>query len=402
MKIVFLFDSLGPYHIARLTETAKLEDIVCIQAHNTSNEYRWDRNLKLDFPVVSLYSGSENKTTTEQFISQRIIHALNQIRPNLLFVPGWESLQSVSAARWACINRTPFVVMSASQQIDFPREFIKENWKKYFLGLSIGALVGGARQLTYCIRLGMDKERIRTGYNTVDNDHFSSAVAEPSVEGSPITFLVVARLIPKKNIQLLLHSFADLIKGNADIRARLILKIAGEGPMLSNLEETCANLQLENNVKFLGHVSYFNLPRLYRDSSVLVLPSLSEQWGLVVNEAMSAGLPVIVSDACGCSDDLVRDGVNGFVFESGNREQLTYIMQRFIEAPYSARYAMGENSKAIISFYSTARFQRAVSSFRELAMKDQRNYKLALAPYLLYFYPLLRSSYLRMQRSRIL
>jgi glycosyltransferase involved in cell wall biosynthesis len=91
-----------------------------------------------------------------------------------------------------------------------------------------------------------------------------------------------------------------------------------------------------------------------------VLPSkYGETWGLVVNEAMASGLPVLVSDQCGCAAELVEDGVNGFVFDPENNLSLSYTLQKFLSLADEARNAMGKRSEAIIRNWSLDRFSQA-------------------------------------------
>ena len=110
---------------------------------------------------------------------------------------------------------------------------------------------------------------------------------------------------------------------------------------------------------------WYDVPNYFTVSDVLVLPSKSEAWGLVVNEAMVCGLPVIVSDKCGCHLDLVKD--NGFVFESNNEESLKQAMIAMMDDE-NLRLAMGEKSKEIIKDFSLDEVsKRILQGFRQYA-----------------------------------
>ena len=106
--------------------------------------------------------------------------------------------------------------------------------------------------------------------------------------------------------------------------------MAGSGELEPELRQFCAEHALDNIV-FTGFVNQSELPALYAASDVFVLPSEHEPWGLAVNEAMCAGLPVVVSREVGCVADLVRDGVNGYTPAAGDIEGLARALRRLIE-----------------------------------------------------------------------
>jgi glycosyltransferase involved in cell wall biosynthesis len=124
------------------------------------------------------------------------------------------------------------------------------------------------------------------------------------------------------------------------------LLFVGDGEERRRLEERVRRLGWRS-VLFLGFKNQSELPRYYDLCDVFVLPSEKEPWGLVVNEAMNAAKPVVVSDRVGCAPDLVRDGVNGFVFPAGDIGALAERLRRLTEDPELAR-RMGEESLRII------------------------------------------------------
>jgi glycosyltransferase involved in cell wall biosynthesis len=138
------------------------------------------------------------------------------------------------------------------------------------------------------------------------------------------------------------------------------LEIAGHGPLENSLKAFALENDLASCVKFCGLQAYSVLPELYARAGCLILPSNSEMWGLVVNEAMASGLPVIVSDHCGCVDDLVKDAVNGFIFPASNSEALMDRMLAIDALDEPAREAMGRKSQQIIARLSPESWAEAV------------------------------------------
>jgi len=122
-----------------------------------------------------------------------------------------------------------------------------------------------------------------------------------------------------------------------------------------------------DHVRLVGGKGYGELPAFYAHASAFIHASTTEQWGLVVNEAMAAGLPVLVSNRCGCAADLVKDGENGSTFDPTNEEQMADLMLR-ISSDEERRKEMGRKSREIIANWGPARFASGLSSAIEAAL----------------------------------
>jgi glycosyltransferase involved in cell wall biosynthesis len=127
-----------------------------------------------------------------------------------------------------------------------------------------------------------------------------------------LTYLYVGRLSPEKGLQTLIRAFAN-VRSELD-NAKLVL--VGSGPQREQLELLVKELCLSSSVEFRGSMDVDRLAEQYASATCLVLPSTSEPWGLVVNEALHYGCPVLVSDKCGCVPELVVDGVTGYAFNT--------------------------------------------------------------------------------------
>jgi glycosyltransferase involved in cell wall biosynthesis len=131
-------------------------------------------------------------------------------------------------------------------------------------------------------------------------------------------FLYVGRLSIEKGLDDLFTAFCTLHARLPGAR----LDLVGAGPLADDLKRRVTNLNMTHAISFLGSKSLEDISGLFQNCTALVLPSHSEPWGLVVNEALSYGCPVVVSSACGCVPDLVREGATGYAFESGNSDDL--------------------------------------------------------------------------------
>jgi 1,2-diacylglycerol 3-alpha-glucosyltransferase len=162
----------------------------------------------------------------------------------------------------------------------------------------------------------------------------------PAERGPGFSILYAGRLGPEKNLPYLLHAFARLLKIVPDA----VLWIAGQGPEREALDRLCAQLGNGNHIRFLGFLDHPTLARYYAACDVFVLPSLEEAQPLAVMEAMWFGKPVIVTRAIIAATEMVDPGVNGFIVDPDNPQQLTDRLTA-LAADADLRASMGEASR---------------------------------------------------------
>ncbi len=179
-------------------------------------------------------------------------------------------------------------------------------------------------------------------------------------------FLVSCRFIPQKNLPMLIRAYSKYIKLVPNPWA---LVVTGEGPERESILREIQNHGLMDSVRLPGFIQYDQLPDYYGLAKTFILPSLSEPWGLVVNEAMASGLPVLVSDPCGCSEDLVQTGENGFIFNPSNPEELAGLMARMSTLPLEKIKTMGEKSTEIIRHWHPRNFSENLRAALETAFQ---------------------------------
>jgi glycosyltransferase involved in cell wall biosynthesis len=194
-----------------------------------------------------------------------------------------------------------------------------------------GALVAGRPHAEYMKQLGLAPEAIQIVGNCVDNEFFSNeaarirALERAQSTGRPSYFLYVGRFIPEKNLPFLLRSYARYREAARADAVGLVL--VGSGPEEGQLRSLVDGAKI-SGIDFAGNRQADELPSFYASACCLILPSTSEPWGLVVNEAMASGLPVLASKACGCVEDLVVPGQTGYVFDSDDEHALAELMHR--------------------------------------------------------------------------
>jgi glycosyltransferase involved in cell wall biosynthesis len=204
----------------------------------------------------------------------------------------------------------------------------------------------------------------------VDNDFFQQKSREAALRreefrcemglepGRPV-ILYAAKFQTWKRCIDLVEAFIRLAPApGVDPPAYLLL--AGDGAERANLEARVRSSGL-SGIRFLGFRNQTELPPLFDLCDIFVLPSHGEPWGLIVNEVMNAGRPIIVTDKVGCQSNLVQDGLNGFVYPAFNVEALSNCLARLIEDP-ALRTSMGENSLRLIQQFS---FEQDVAGLRQ-------------------------------------
>ena len=245
---------------------------------------------------------------------------------------GYNYLASWQAGLWARIHGVPFVLWCESNLNDrrkghVPMEFLK----RLFLKGCDGFVVPGTASFAYLRAFGVPEGTISIAPNAVDNDLFARAADVARRNGAalrrslslpPRYFLYVGRLVREKGVFDLLEAYARL---EDKLRSEVGLVLVGDGPAMPELLERGARIA-PGAVRCAGFVQRDALSSYYALAEALVFPTLSDPWGLVVNEAMACGLPVIGSRAAGCVPDLVCDQWNGYVISPGDIQGLAWAM----------------------------------------------------------------------------
>jgi glycosyltransferase involved in cell wall biosynthesis len=141
-----------------------------------------------------------------------------------------------------------------------------------------------------------------------------------------IEIVFVGQLIDRKGIDILLAAMSPLFAMYPELK----LTIIGHGEADTALKKQAASLEIAERVQFAGVLSSDEIPRRIAQANLLVLPSRWDGWGMVVNEALAVGVPVIVSDRCGAAD-LIQQGINGFIFRSEDVGDLRRALRQFLE-----------------------------------------------------------------------
>jgi len=290
-----------------------------------------------------------------------ISDALDDLNSDVIGVNGWSLPGSTEALSWAVRRGRPAIVFSESNEFDSRRYWPRELLKKVILKGFSCAMVGGQSHRRYLRSLGFPDNRIFDGYDVVANEHFSMEGAQSRVtnflkeKGLPKRyFLTCSRFALKKNLETTINAFHRYRASSKEVEP-CELVIIGSGETEGRLRQAVQRNGILDVTHFVGAVPYEELPAYYASATAFIHASTVEQWGLVVNEAMASGLPVLVSRTCGCAEDLVEEGANGFTFDPLDAETAAKALAE-ISKNEELRQRMSRRSKEIIRHWSPARF----------------------------------------------
>ena len=360
-RLLILSEIIAPYRIPVFNALARHEEIdlhVIFLAENDPQLRDWlVYKDEIRFSYQVLPSWRRRFAGHNLLLNRGVKDELRRAAPDAILCGGYNYPASWQAMRWAGRNQVPFILWVESTDRDFrsgsrTTEFLKRR----FMSRCSAFVVPGKSSLQYVMNYGAPERDIFTAPNAIDTDLFARRAAAVRQEAAmhrqgrqlpPRFFLFVGRLVPEKGVFDLLEAYGKL---TPELRAAIALVFVGEGPARAELTRRALHLE-PGQVQFAGFVHRDQLAGYYALAEVFVFPSHTDTWGLVVNEAMACALPVIASDAAGCTGDLVQDDWNGRVVRRGDVIQLASLMEEL--ARDSARSAlMGSHGKERILNYS--------------------------------------------------
>lgn len=339
-KLVIITEIIAPYRIPvfnALAQRHQVELHVIFLSENDPTLRQWEiYKNEIQFSYEVLPSWRARLGRHNLLINRGVRTALDRIVPDAVICGGYNYLASWSAAYWARAKRIPFLLWTESTAFDQRQQYrLVELAKKRFLNLCRGFVVPGLSSLHYLTNLGIETGQIFVAPNAVDTSAFAM-VAEATCEndaqirsryGLPCRyFLYVGRMVKEKGIYDLLAAYAEV---REEIRSQVGLVFVGDGADRNDLQRS---LKINpGTIQFLGFKQREQLTEIYALAEALTFPTHSDPWGLVVNEAMACGLPIIVTNVAGCALDLVHDGSNGFVIPPKDIPKLAQTMTTLAE-----------------------------------------------------------------------
>jgi len=369
-KIVLLHNILTPHIIPlfeRLDKKRELEMKFFFASGSESNRL-WKEEVrdKFDYKILpKIAIEFREKDLFTYFINPTVLFELIRFNPEVIVSAGWDIFAYQIAFFYAKLFRKKFILWSGSTKYE-------PSWRRTISKPLVWLMIKGAdaciaygtRAKEYLISLGANPKKIFIAYNTIDVDFFKKEIEKLrknrerikeniGIKTSKI-ILYVGQLIERKGLVYLIKAFKKLREEMSDVG----LLIVGYGQQEKELKELVKNKKIKD-VYFYGGASWPEVAKFYAISDIFVLPSLEEVWGLVINEAMAAGLPIITTDRVGASIDLVKEGRNGAVAKSSNTHDLFLTMKNILEDP-KLLTGMGKKSFELIKDFGISNQKKGV------------------------------------------
>lgn len=336
-RLVILTEIISPYRIPVfncLAQDPRVDLHVVFLSENDPGLRQWKvykEEIRFSYEVLPSLRGRVGNYRV--VLNGRVMAALRRAAPNAILCGGYNYPASWQALLWARAQGVPFLLWSESNRHDSrPWRALIEMLKVEFLRRCDGFVVPGKAAEDYLLMHKIRAGRIFTARNAVDNDLFGT-LAEVARQDSAATrqrlelpdryLLFVGRLVHEKGVFEMLRAYAAL---DYSLRRKVALVYIGEGPCRGQLQEEAQSVT-GGTIKFTGFAHREQLPAYYALAEALILPTYTDPWGLVVNEAMACGLPAIVSWVAGCVPDLIREGWNGLIVQPRDISSLRSAME---------------------------------------------------------------------------
>jgi glycosyltransferase involved in cell wall biosynthesis len=358
-RLVIITEIIAPYRIPVFNALAQHPEIdlrVVFLAKTDPSTRQWRvyaEEIRFAYEILPSWRTRFKKYNL--LLNQKVAGALRKANPDVIVCGGYNYLASWQALRWARRNHVPFLLWCESTANDHRSGHrMVESLKKNFFDKCDGCVVPGTAAAEYARQMGVSSEHIFIAPNAVDNELFASRADNARRNAPRIRaelnlpahyFLFSGRLVKSKGVFELWEAYGSL---NENLRSQFGLVFAGDGPLRSELESIAKSI-CPGTLRFAGFKQRDELASYYGLADCLVFPTHSDPWGLVVNEAMACGLPVICGQAAGCAADLVKS--NGRLIDYRNVDQLVHAMKE-VASDAELRRQMSRESLKIISNYS--------------------------------------------------
>lgn len=330
---------------------------------------QFDRKVKWDIPVLEGYKSeflkniSPNKTSANFFgeINPGLVSKISGGRYDAIIVFGWQTISHWLAILMGFLTGTPVFIRGENPFNKEPKKsFLKRAVKQIILRGLFKPVKGffciGQENRKFYRYYGVPESKLHFVPYAVDNERFQRSSREYAdkkqirelkkklgIDKEAVIILFSGKLIPLKRP-------SDLIRAYSKLSGKTALLFVGDGPLRPELEKFVRKNGIKN-VYFLGFVNQSEIGKYYSAADIFVLLSDSETWGVVVNEVMNFGKPVVISDAVGCGSDLVKQGENGYIFPVGDIDKLSEYLNDLSQNS-SRRKAFGKKSLEIVENYT--------------------------------------------------
>ena len=343
MNIAVLYTKLTSYFMACMrNDVLKTGNIFHVYRHKPSNEAPFDLKSEKGIKIFSV----DNKNT------EVLLSDLKKFNPDIIFVSGWTNKKYLEIARYFSIKNIPTILGMDNQWKGNIRQHLAGVLspiviKPYFSHIWIP----GAPQYRFAKKLGFKDENIFTGLYCADNNLFGKI----SQKKFNRKLLFVGRLVEHKGIKVLLNVLKLFINEKS---LNFKVHFVGNGPLSKEIPKH----------ELITHTNFVNpdkLPLLMKDAGFLILPSLYEAWGVVIHEAVIAGLPIITTHQTGAASEFVVNNENGFIYNAHKKLELKKSIINSFNLSENEYQKMSSRSKQLSNLNSLDKWSSTLNKIIE-------------------------------------
>jgi len=345
MKLAVLTHYITSYRISTFVELAEKVDLTLVLSSDLSDPKLHKTGIDVQtLPSVLIPRRRRHPSgfveTYKVHVPYGVKDALSRINPDAIHAHEF-GMRTVAATFWKRRTGRPMVIHAdLSEQTEQGRGGIRPALRKAILGQTDRVAVNGRSGASYIESLGFDRDRIDFLPFATDVGVFSSV--KPLFRRDGVRrLLYVGRLIELKGLEEFIEVAGAFLRTRPDLKIELTLVGDGDRAPLIEAVPRPDNLTLN----MLGTVEYTRLGEIYAQADSFIFPTLGDTWGMVVNESMAAGLPVLGSVLGQASVELIEEGESGWLFDPRDRQSMSDALQRFLETPDERLPEMGENAR---------------------------------------------------------
>jgi glycosyltransferase involved in cell wall biosynthesis len=308
---------------------------------------RWEINLEdCRFPSEVLPTAKFRFSDPEHssFTYDGLARLLRKLKPDLVIANGF-SIATTKLWLRSLIRGTPYLIWSGAISNQESRHWLRRLQRGLLVRRAAGFIAYGSCARDYLVELGAPKQRVEIGINTVDTSYYGAAEAKrtKNPEDAPKELIYVGHLTPGKRVDDILYIAKKLSAKRNDFIVRLV----GSGHHEDALKTLTKELGLENTVRFEGFRQKPEVLGFLSTAYCFLFPSIYDIWGLVLVEAMAAGVPCVASIHAGGTCDLIQDGRNGFAVDFSDVDGVAGILDNLLDHPEHRRIMAGR-AKAFV------------------------------------------------------
>jgi len=363
-KVIVVHNIIAPYRVPLFNRIALQKDIDCevIFCAETEKDHRWSIPDDMHFKYRVIPGFHLLRRNGAIYINPQLLGYLIRSNPDVV-VTGEFSVPSVIVMLYCRLYNKKYVLWSdATARSESRVGPLKRGVRKQLLGMSSACIASGTEACEYLMSLGADSGKVKQSILTLDVERFSRECEafvgrkrqlKKHLGLAERVVLYSGRLVAQKGLIHLIEAYSIVRRW----KEKISLLLLGNGRLELQLRTYCFSNKLD--VIFAGFVQQRELPKYYALADVFVFPSLCDSWGVVVNEALAAGLPIVCSKYAGAAADLVEDGQNGYVVDPRNIEILAEKIRNILD-DNRRRFKMGRKSKEMMKLCT---IERASSGF---------------------------------------